>query len=478
MKSQIALTLLLACLTVLLPSARAHGHHPTSPPPSGLPSWWNCIGSDQRCRGYEQPCPSRRTVETAMMEDMVRYAVFGKYDGIYDLLDDDVVLTMVDTGITITGAENVAIYLTSANPNGTRAGYYTLDSMLAPPSIAVIQQELDVSVVINQTSPLFGLRMDLWQVKVDERHFVKTIDIFVPTFKIGEFLYKNPSISYANVIDKTHAARTNYTRCLGRRGRCHGFERPCRANIRTVADAVTRYIAYNVNVNGSYDSMNHIFTDDAYFLVPNLGVIFQGKAAATSYFSSGDPTISDPVFIVQSVEPITTLIQNDYMQVAIVNYTFYSFGTKGTFINYGWWLNLYRADNELSSHILNPDTFATVTNLQPGYNVTPEALCAGADLFCTGVNNQFPVPSGPFQGRSCLDIMSTMPAYNALGFGNEFGFNRGCKAFHLALTQRFPEIHCAHVGFVNTPCVDDTRREQHVRLSELFYQHARTTEAA
>jgi len=444
LRSSIAIAVLLLCLSCSLSSAQ--------------PEWERYIGTTKDGR-YDKPCEVKDTVERAATHDFVRCSELGDRCCMDAFLRDDAILRILNVAVerSYKGGQNISLYL-SGMIQGSRIGYH-IDTSIEEYELDIIQEGNVVGVAINQTVVnIFGpaqFRQDYWQITFDEYHRIKSIDIIVSDLYPQLALATNPD----PVLDPENSMAcgsisASYIRCIGKKENCHGYKKPCKLKPNTLLKDITEYIRGNISTNFQYNDLYLVLMNNSRWWLTSVGAIFYGPDHMVQYFKFGDPTNLDPLFVVVNSTTIS-MIQNGDLVMGIFEFTFYAFQTQKYFVTRSFWYYVYTPEHYLFDMIQNVDSLSIVNNLAFSLNTSIDYICSGASTFCTGDNLQFPVPYGPYQNLTCEAFMSLLPINSGFGVP-EFGFNLGCKSFHLRLAANYPESHCNHVGAKPglTPCVD------------------------
>lgn len=429
------------------------------------PEWWPCVGVAGPCHNFEvDKCGPKRTVAAELLTDVVDYTVKGSFFPIYERLHKDAVLEFPTLGFSILGAKNISIYLTS-KINGSRNNFYTINADIGY-SLNPVQEDDLVGLTINQTVPTpqggTTLRQDEWWVRMGDDNLIRFISIRFDTFGAGALVSRNPIISEANIIScgvQLNGEHPKYYHCLGKEGRCHGYEEPCpKIPInRSLLKEVVSYLAIQNDVLRYYYNITHLLAGNSYQSLPALNVFFGGPAEILSYQLLGSPDLTDPFYIILNAT-IPFIVEQPGLVVAEVDSYFYAFQTGISFNVRAFWYLVFNELHQVYAYIQQPDTYAVVSHLGSSLDLNVTSVCDKIGIFCTGNNQFYPVTQqGPYYGMDCPTFMSQIPLQSPAGYGSMFGFSVGCRAFHTALAENFPNIHCVHTSALNinsthTPC--------------------------
>jgi hypothetical protein len=431
------------------------------------PAWWRCINSTAAvCPGYLPPCPLRNTVETAVARDVIAFAIAGRAVAIYALLSPAATFSLPQLGAVASGRRNVSIALASGASVDSRAGYYHIDHA-ANATVEIYQEGYTVVAVIERPiqSPFrpsqLTERLDRWRIDFDSSHAVVAIEVLLDTWRAGAGtgITVPLALSADNVISWGFPADdAPYYRCLGRRGPCAPlYENPCNGvPLRhSVQKSVFAYIIQDVTVGLRYGDISRLFAPAATMDLFGLNVHFETPHVIASYYSLGDPALTEATFIVLNAT-IRDTLELPGAAVGRIDWWFLNPQAldSAPFLLRTWHRMRFDSARRVREYVQETDTQVTIDNFFYGVDFNRTRLCSDIMASCTGGYVQFP------SHASCLSFMQTVPDdVSGVAVSSTSGFSIRCRRFHASMTPFAPDVHCVHAGPQNidpsaTPCND------------------------
>lgn len=439
------------------------------------PDWWPCLNVTGSCPHTKGPCGPKKTVEKDVIVDLMSASFHGNALWVWEILQYADSLLLQPQNRTITNVEDMVVYLTGYNRDGTRTGRYFI-----PPGYIIsaqLQRDNIVSVVANASVPSLFLpgnttALHKWDGEFDDCHKLKNLRIYIDTLFYPD-LQNLPSLTEYAILNFTKPPSRPYDNCIGDDNKCRGYDKPCKYDVKSLLTQETLYLAQNITVQPYYDQVFSFFSDDGTSFAPYVSSFLgPGNAILATYYQLLDPTFGDPSYLYPSMdrdyrimeEGSTTIVSGTF----VVHFILTGKITRMTL----WWQQDFDAKHRLLIYTVIPDALMVIENLSGTISADPDFYCNGMAINCVGADNQFPVQSGPRIGLTCREFANATiagrPQYcNPLGIATVTGNCLACNAFHQSIAQAGgpgsieAHVHCPHAGGarmqsngVLNPCFD------------------------
>ena len=209
----------------------SHEGYGQEKPGPELPAFFPYLGKAGPVPGYTHCEPVESTPEKAQMPDFVRYVRNHETGKLRHLLRSAKGLTQYPAGWSLNRSEDIVLFFTASNPDGSRTGRYDMPEGVELDVMLQRGNRLAISVNISEPSIIIpSLNFSnpaLFRFEFNWRHEIEHIWLNVGSYQYAS-LQDPPNLERgAYITDNSPPEWRPYDRCRGVPGRCEGYNEPC-----------------------------------------------------------------------------------------------------------------------------------------------------------------------------------------------------------------------------------------------------------